>query len=589
MTFRQKIILTYIVVFLLFLSLMIPFATRSAKALMYGVMEERANELIEAIRGAQNEVGLITTLKDQKPTLFYRVTLINSKRQVLYDSHTKRLLGGSLVRDFPVQHKEVIEAFEKGVGYNEEYSVILKNDFAYFAKRFEFHGEYYVIRVSFPLKYVLQITQDFKIGFVFLSTLILLLFSVMTWVVLNYLTRPIQEIISAIAPFQQGTSQIVPKIELRNANTKDEFGQLANTLNALSDKVQQQIDHLIDERKEKEQVLDSLVEGIVAVDGHQNVIYANPSALQIFNSSDTHHLFEGSPETLTKGSLEKLRQCQKEDAPVIDLLEFDEEGGTRYFQRIAIPIKGAFGAILVLQDQTSQNRVIEMKREFVANASHELRTPITIIRGFAETLEEPELLTKDQIHLIVDKITRNCERMTTLIEELLLLSDIEHLPEERIEECDLLFLLNKAKDQVLEAWPDAHIEIDAHQSKEVLVYGVPNLLERALFNLIENGVKYSKEERNVKVDIKERADSFQVDFIDKGIGIPAEDLDLIFTRFYRSEVARSSKARGSGLGLAIVEAIVLKHGGKIFVKSKLGIGTTFTLILPKHYRMRINP
>jgi len=291
MTFRQKIILTYIVVFLLFLSLMIPFATRSATVIMYGVMEERANELIAAIKGAQNEVGLITTLKDQKPSLFYRVTLINSKRQVLYDTHTKRLLGGSLTRDFPVQHKEVLEAFEKGVGYNEEFSLILNQEFAYFAKRFDFHGEPYVVRISFPLRYVMQITQDFKIGFVFLSTLILLLFSIMTWIVLNYLTRPIQEIISAISPFQQGTSQVVPEIILRSTNSRDEFGQLADTLNALSRKVQQQINHLIEEREEKEQVLESLVEGVVAVDRKLNVIYANTSALQIFMAANEKEIF----------------------------------------------------------------------------------------------------------------------------------------------------------------------------------------------------------------------------------------------------------------------------------------------------------
>jgi len=587
MTFRQKIILTYIVVFLLFLSLMIPFATRSATVIMYGVMEERANELIAAIKGAQNEVGLITTLKDQKPSLFYRVTLINSKRQVLYDTHTKRLLGGSLTRDFPVQHKEVLEAFEKGVGYNEEFSLILNQEFAYFAKRFDFHGEPYVVRISFPLRYVMQITQDFKIGFVFLSTLILLLFSIMTWIVLNYLTRPIQEIISAISPFQQGTSQVVPEIILRNTNSRDEFGQLADTLNALSRKVQQQINHLIEEREEKEQVLESLVEGVVAVDRRLNVIYANTSALQIFMAANEKEIFIGDPENLKKGSLDMLKKCIMDEAPLTDLLEFDEEKGTRYFQRIAVPIKGLSGAILVLQDQTSQHRVIEMKREFVANASHELRTPITIIQGFAETLQEPELLSKEQINIVVEKITRNCERMTTLIEELLLLSDIEHLPEERIEECDLLFLLNKCKDQVLEAWPGADIEIDSHGLTEVNIYGIPNLLERALFNLMENGIKYSRDLLFVKVDIREQKKSFEISFIDKGIGIPPEDLDLIFTRFYRSEVARSSKARGSGLGLAIVEAIVLKHGGKILVKSKLGQGATFTLILPKLYQKRM--
>ncbi len=512
--------------------------------------------------------------------------MINSKRQVLYDTHTKRLLGGSLTRDFPVQHKEVLEAFEKGVGYNEEFSLILNQEFAYFAKRFDFHGEPYVVRISFPLRYVMQITQDFKIGFVFLSTLILLLFSIMTWIVLNYLTRPIQEIISAIRPFQQGTSQVVPEIILRNANSRDEFGQLADTLNALSRKVQQQINHLIEERQEKEQVLESLVEGVVAVDRRLNVIYANTSALQIFMASNEQDIFSGDPENLKKGSLGMLKRCLMDEAPLTDLLEFDEEKGTRYFQRIAVPIKGLSGAILVLQDQTSQYRVIEMKREFVANASHELRTPITIIQGFAETLQEPELLSKDQINLVVEKITRNCERMTTLIEELLLLSDIEHLPEERIEECDLLFLLNKCKDQVLEAWPGADIEIDSHELTEVNIYGIPNLLERALFNLMENGIKYSRDPLFVNIDIREQKKSFEINFIDKGIGIPPEDLDLIFTRFYRSEVARSSKARGSGLGLAIVEAIVLKHGGKILVKSKLGQGTTFTLILPKLYQKR---
>ena len=111
-----------------------------------------------------------------------------------------------------IQHKEVLEAFEKGIGYNEEYSVILKNDFAYFAKRFDFHGEPYVVRISFPLRYVMQITQDFKIAFVFLSTLILLLFSIMTWIVLNYLTRPIQEIIWLSPRFNKGPLKSFQKL-----------------------------------------------------------------------------------------------------------------------------------------------------------------------------------------------------------------------------------------------------------------------------------------------------------------------------------------------------------------------------------------
>ncbi len=291
--------------------------------------------------------AIIHRLKEQKGPLFVRVTIITDDLQVLYDTHTKRILGPTFNPEYPVSHPEVLQAFNEGIGYHEEYSNLLGMKFAYFAKTFNFHGKTYVVRTAFPYQYVAELRYDFEMGFILLATLILLLFSLMSWVIIHFLTRPIHQIIRAVRPYQEGLQSELPVIATSSFNPRDDFGKLAYTLNSLSMKIQHQINTL--------------------------------------------------------------------------------------------------------------NKMLEMRKDFVANASHELKTPITIIRGFAETLHDNPTLPEETRIDVTSKIVRNCQRMTALIKDLLILSDVENIPSSYLSPCDIKELTKKCCTMLLEVFPEAQI------------------------------------------------------------------------------------------------------------------------------------
>lgn len=580
LTFKQKIFITFILLFLSIVGISIPFANRSATDIMSKAMVSRANELMGDLQKATDEEDLIAIIKQEKPLLFYRVTLIDAQRMVLYDTHTKRLVTGSLIKDMPVNHPEVLTALKEGQGFNSEYSQLLQQEFAYFAKVFYFQGKEYVLRISFPLRYVNQVTHDFTIGFVLLSTLLLFLYSLLTWLIINHFTKPIQRIIQAIQPYQQGRESKIPLINIDPNHANDDFSNLAATLNSLSIKVEQQINTLIGERMERELLLESLGEGVVAVGNENEVIYANTQALRFFDVQNKDEIFSGSLSKIrafAKSILESARNEKKVQNITIDV---QAERGKKFFNLLAVPLKEEKGAILVLQDQTSQLRLVEMRRDFVANASHELRTPITIIQGFAEALQEPTL-PPQMIQEIIEKILRNCRRMTTMIKDLLLLADIEHISPTKFEPVELHAVVLKSKDQLEQIYPNAEIKVTVEpEDGNPAIMAVPTLIERAILNIMDNGLKYSRDVPKIEVHLYDSKDFCQISVKDFGIGIPEHELDQIFTRFYRSDIARK-KITGSGLGLAIVETILQKHHGKIDVQSKQNVGTTFTLTFQK--------
>jgi len=252
----------------------------------------------------------------------------------------------------------------------------------------------------------------------------------------------------------------------------------------------------------------------------------------------------------------------------------------RYFDAVAVP-RGKGGAILVLQDKTGLHKVIERGRDFIANASHELKTPITIIRGFAETLHDHPELTREVYGEITDKIVSNCQRMDTLVKNLLTLAAVdEGLPRSRLQECDIYDLAEQAKLTILSVHPDAKITIETKGEEPFYLMADNDLFFQAILNLLDNAVKYSKPPAKVTIRIEKYPSEFLIRVKDNGVGIPAEDLDRIFERFYAVDKSHSRSLGGSGLGLSIVERIVEKHQGKIEVESQLGKGTTFTITLP---------
>lgn len=579
-SFRQKIFITYVFVFLVLIAMMFPFAQRTVNDIVSKAMEDRAQELITKIESAPNDEALIRNLKEQKALIFFRVSVISNERKVLYDSHTKRILGPRFSREYIVSHPEVLQAFREGTGYAQEYSEILNQEFAYFAKAFPFHGKTYVLRTAFPLQYIEEVTKDFEFGFLGSAIAILLLFSIMTWFIINYLTRPIQQIITAVKPYQEGVSPTIPQIYLKPENRSDEFGKLASTLNSLSIKIRSHIDSLTLERNEKEAVLESLVEGVIAVDNQNKIIFANTMACKLLNLKPSFLLNEPLEALKQPKCADLVRMCQKDETVMTDTLEIKLHGDKRFFDLVAAPKKDATGAILVLQDKTEHYKLIEMRKDFVANASHELKTPITIIQGFAEALHDNPDLPIETSSEITSKIVRNCIKMTMLIKDLLTLTDIEHIPESRLLETDLLDLINTVRSTVQDAYPDAKITIHADHEELYILLADPYLLELAFNNLIENAAKYSPAPAKVDVTLKKEADRLQIQIADQGYGIPKQELENIFQRFYRADNYRAKKISGSGLGLSIVETIIAKHFGEISVISEEGKGSTFTVSLP---------
>ncbi|NGX60897.1 MAG: Sensor histidine kinase ResE [Chlamydiae bacterium] len=576
MSFRKKILFSYILIFLLFTILLYPIVTTLIGNIQERNLRHQAKELIIYITSAPTFENLIDRLQYKERYIFFRVSLIDAKDGFIYDSHGDvASLEGKLLYRY-----EIDKAFTKGDGYEVRYSPLFGQEMAYMAVHFTYAGRELVLRTAFPFGQLQDLNHDLNLTFLILGIAILLLFSLLSWFILHYLTRPVQQIIQAIRPYQLGLAEHIPKIPLgKQIRPQDEFGQLADTLNSLTNRIESQIASLTQEKNEKSAILESLVEGVVVVDGAMNVIYMNRMA-EVFLSMQEQELAGKSFSLTNQPECEQLIiDAQKKGQPVALVLK-PKRQQKRFIDAVAVP-RGEGGAILVLQDKTSLHKVIEMGKDFIANASHELKTPITIIRGFAETLHDHPELSRDVSLEITKKIVSNCGRMETLVKNLLTLAAVdEGLPRSRLQECDLVDLAKQAKMTVRSVHAESEILIETVGEPPFHILGDSDLLFQAILNLLDNAVKYSPYPARVTISIENLTNQFLIKVSDRGIGIPAEELDRIFERFYAVDKSHSRSLGGSGLGLSIVERIVEKHKGTIDVESTPGEGTTFLITLP---------
>ncbi len=593
-SFRKKFVFSYLILLLLFLALMFHFVANSVQNIVFHSMNKSADEIISKLAKAQDEVGLIQTVKSQRPFIFYRIAILDDKQQVLYDSHIRSLVKPLFFPLKDASYPEVKQALEHGTGYAEEFSQLLDQKLIYLAKSFQFQGRTYVLRIAFPHEYIQELRHNFKLGFALFSSVILILFSVMTGLVVNRLTHPIEQIIEAIKPYQQGKIPHISEIVLKR-DSQDEFSQLASTLNSLSERVKSHIQSLTNERNEKEAILEALGEGVLAVDQEMCISYANSMAIS-FLGLDKSPAGQFFPKTAHPKLFELLERCRSSSQVVNDAIEISLYDKKCYLNVVASPrASRAYpkerhrGVILILQDKSIHYKILQMRQNFIANASHELKTPITIIRGFAEMLEDNPDLPKETIADIVNKIVKNCHRMTKIIRNLLTLADIENLPSSRLATCDLLDLTKTCKNTLLSLYPHVHVSMNYEVDRRYDLFADSDLLEVAIMNLLDNAAKYSKQDPEIAISIEKIPSYIQLRISDNGIGIPKQDLENVFQRFYRVNKTESKKHGGSGLGLSIVETIVEKHFGKVYAESVLGQGSTFTVLIADDVEKRTVP
>ncbi len=561
MRFRQKILVSFLAILILFTLFLYPVVNRLIETILAHNMQRQTTELIGEIEKASTRAELYTLFSAAADRRFFKASLINPNQE-------------SSLRP------EVREAVEGGRGFDIRFSKRYQEDMAFAALPFTFEGDLYVVQAIFPYGPIEKITSDLTLTVLLLAVIILLLFTAFAWFSLHIFTRPVQLILDAVQPYQLGQTEKIPEIKLGRAiRPSDEFGKLAETLNSLSSRIEQQISSITHEKNEKSAILESLVEGVIAVDKNSTVSYMNRMAEVFLGVSEKELARKPFSQVNNPQCEELIRMAQEKGHPVVLVLK-PERKQKRFLDAVAAP-RGNGGAILVLQDKTSLHKVIELGRDFIANASHELKTPITIIRGFAEALHDHPELTRDRSLEITEKIVRNCKRMDTLVKNLLTLAAVdEGLPRSRLAECDLIDLVEEARQTVLSVHPRATIRIEAMGEKPHSLLADKDLFFQAIINLLDNAIKYSQSPAEVVVRIEKRRQHFEIKISDKGIGIPPDSLDRVFERFYAVDKSHSRSLGGSGLGLSIVERIVEKHEGKIEVESQEGVGTTFTVTLP---------
>lgn len=250
-----------------------------------------------------------------------------------------------------------------------------------------------------------------------------------------------------------------------------------------------------------------------------------------------------------------------------------------YLDVIAAPILGQDKVALIIQDNSSNYKILDLGKDFIANASHELRTPITIIEGFAETLRDLPSVSQPMLVDMTDKIIRSCKRMNALVKNLLTLADLDNVSDIALTSCDLVALIEDCSYLLLSIHKEACIEVLQNES-EIYIEANPDLLQQAIMNLFENAVKYSPSLPHITVTIKKEIDYVTLRIEDRGSGIAQEDLSQIFNRFYRVNKDRSREKGGTGLGLSIVQSILEKHKVDVTVTSDIGSGTAFSIRFP---------
>jgi two-component system phosphate regulon sensor histidine kinase PhoR len=362
----------------------------------------------------------------------------------------------------------------------------------------------------------------------------------------------------------------------------DELGAIARAIDDMAEQMRRRLEQAGDEQARLRAVLQGMVEGVLVLDKGGRVILANPRLRELFG---VWGAVEGRP------ALEVIRRADVEAAlvaaahtpePVLREIQLGTGGG-RHLEMHAVrfPSHGALlGTVAVFHDVTEIHRLEGIRRDFVANVSHELRTPLTAIRGFAETLRSSEVPV-EQRRQYLDVILRHADRLSALIEDLLELSRIEGGIRGLVPEPVDVTAVARDLLQDLKPRLDAgqlHAEVRAEPAPRALADR--RALEQVLLNLLDNAIKYSEKGGRIEIAVSGSAPWVRIDVADTGIGIPEADRARVFERFYRVEKARSRDLGGTGLGLAIVKHLVQAQDGEVFVSSREGEGTVFTVRLP---------
>ncbi|WP_158516086.1 ATP-binding protein [Syntrophotalea acetylenivorans] len=362
---------------------------------------------------------------------------------------------------------------------------------------------------------------------------------------------------------------------------------LARAMNLMAEQLDDRIRTIMEQRNEQQAVLASMVEGVLAIDMEERVLHFNQAAAQFLGVDPQQVQGQRIAEVARKADLQRFigRTLECPDPVEGEIVLQDPE--TRYLQAHGTVLRDAeqqeIGVLIVLNDVTRLRRLENIRRDFVANVSHELKTPITAIKASVETLMDGAAVSPADSQEFLKIIAKQADRLNAIIDDLLALSRIEQNDDVSgmmLEMQELEPVLRSAVQSCSVAAADKEISLGVACSPALQSRINAPLIEQAVINLVDNAIKYSEQKSSVQVEAEVRNDMIEIRVRDRGCGIAREHLSRLFERFYRVDKARSRRQGGTGLGLAIVKHIVQAHSGTVTVSSEPGAGSVFTILLP---------
>jgi two-component system phosphate regulon sensor histidine kinase PhoR len=533
----------------------------------------------EAIKGVQRgeKAVLLGRLRDLASELSTHITLIRMDGKVLVDTNedADKMENHS---DRP----EVVGAGERGFDASTRFSATLGTNMMYGALRAGSNDwEVAYVRVAVPLSAVQEKLASLQWRVWTAAGLTAVLALGLAFWLARRITKPVQELTAGAQEIAAGGygHRVAPR-------GGDEVGRLARTFNHMSERLADQFTQLDDDRQQLRAVLSSMVEGVVALDGDQRILFANERAGQLLDFPTQSVVGRHLGELVRhRPLLELVQQALGKVDGQRQELTWSGPGPRSLAVHVGhLPGIPPRGIVLVFHDTTDLRRLERLRQEFVANVSHELKTPLSVITACVETLIDGAVNDPENRGRFLDRIADQAERLHHLILDLLSLARIETETEafvlqavslEKVVAASLERhrTLADARNQILEVTSDG-------TSSSAQAWADEEAVRQILDNLVDNALKYTPEKGTVRVRLGQDDGQVFLQVQDTGIGIPEAELTRIFERFYRVDKARSRELGGTGLGLSIVKHLTQAMQGSVSATSKVGQGSTFTVRLP---------
>lgn len=486
--------------------------------------------------------------------------------------------------DNHLDRPEIAAALEGSRGVSTRYSPTLGKEMMYVAVALKKDSRTLgVLRTSIPVDNIGKTLNAMDMRIAYAGLIIALIAAFLSLLLSQRIRRPIDDIKKGAESFSRGEFDVhLP------SSGPAEIAGLSETMKQMAGELREQIRTITEQRNELGAVLSSMVEGVFGVDREERLLGMNPSAGRILGCNPATAQGRTIQEVIRLSELQRfvVGALSSEEPVEKDLVLYGE--AEAIVRAHGTPLRDAegkrIGVLIVLNDVTRVAKLENIRKDFVANVSHEIKTPITAIKGFVETLQEGQSQDPEDARRFLGIIHRHVDRLEAIVEDLLSLSRIEKeaaAEEIVLEEHPVRAILGKAVQTCEDKAQSKKIHLELECSEDLKGRINPLLLEQAVVNLIDNAINYSEAGKSVTLSAQQKEQEILIQVEDHGSGIERKHLDRIFERFYRVDKSRSRKLGGTGLGLAIVKHIAQAHGGRVSVESQLGVGSTFTLHLPQ--------